>query len=46
MAVSEYERQTDRELAIGASNGDQQAFAALYDRHFAGIYDFALRTLL
>ena len=28
MAASQYDRQTDRELAIGASNGDQRAFAA------------------
>lgn len=45
MAVSQYDRQTDRELAIGAANGDQRAFAALYDRYFAQIYDLAVRAL-
>jgi len=45
MAVSQYDRQTDRELAIGASNGDQRAFAALYDRYFAQVYDLAVRAL-
>lgn len=45
MEASGYESQTDRELAIGAANGDRHAFAALYDRHFPGIYDFALRVL-
>jgi RNA polymerase sigma factor (sigma-70 family) len=46
MAVSGYESQTDRELAIGAANGDTRAFASLYDRHFTGIHDFAARMLM
>ncbi len=45
MTSSNYDTQSDRELAIGAANHDQRAFAALYDRHFAGIYDFAIRLL-
>ena len=45
MATSQYDRQTDRELAIGAANNDQHAFAALYDRYFAPVYDFAMRTV-
>ena len=45
MAASDYGSQTDRELAIGAANGDRNAFAALYDRFFPGIYDFAVRSL-
>ena len=45
MAASQYERQTDRELAIGAANGDQRAFAALYDRYFAQVHDLAVRAL-
>jgi RNA polymerase sigma factor (sigma-70 family) len=45
MAVSQYDRQSDRELAIGTANGDQRAFAALYDRYFAQVYDMAVRSL-
>lgn len=43
--VSRYERQTDEELAALASQGDRDAFAALYARYVRGIYDFAARTL-
>jgi len=45
MVTGGYGGQTDRELAIGAANGDQRAFAALYDRYFESVYDFAVRTL-
>jgi RNA polymerase sigma factor (sigma-70 family) len=45
MAVSRYDGQTDRELAIGAANGDQRAFATLYDRYFGQVYDLAVRAL-
>jgi len=45
MAVSQYDGQTDRELAIGAANGDQRAFATLYDRYFGQVYDLAVRAL-
>jgi RNA polymerase sigma factor (sigma-70 family) len=45
MTSTNYDTQTDRELAIGASGGDQRAFAALYDRHFSGVYDFSIRLL-
>jgi DNA-directed RNA polymerase specialized sigma24 family protein len=41
--MANYETMTDRELAI-AGGGDQRALAALYDRHFADLYDFAART--
>jgi DNA-directed RNA polymerase specialized sigma24 family protein len=43
--MADYETLTDRELAIAAANGDQRAPAALYDRYFAEVYDFAVRTL-
>ena len=45
MATPGYEGQTDRELAIGAANRDQRSFAALYDRYFDSLYDFAIRTV-
>jgi RNA polymerase sigma factor (sigma-70 family) len=45
VAASGYDGQTDRELAIGAANGDQRAFAALYDRYFAQVYDLTVRML-
>lgn len=35
----------DEELAARTKIGDQEAFAALYDRHFQGIFDFALRVV-
>ena len=43
--LTEYARQTDEVLAEHAAGGDQDAFAALYDRHFSGLYDFAVRML-
>ena len=43
--LTEYARQTDEVLAEQAAGGDQDAFAALYDRHFSGLYDFAVRML-
>jgi RNA polymerase sigma factor (sigma-70 family) len=45
MASNDYGSQTDRELVIGTANRDERAFAALYDRYFEDIYDFALRLL-
>lgn len=44
--MAEYETLTDRELAIAAANGDSRGLAALYDRYFPGVYDFAMRTVL
>jgi RNA polymerase sigma factor (sigma-70 family) len=38
-------RGSDEELAERAAAGDRGAFAALYERHFAGIHDFAARML-
>ena len=38
-------RASDAELAARTHDGDQESFAALYERHHAGIYDFALRML-
>jgi RNA polymerase sigma factor (sigma-70 family) len=35
----------DRELIERAEQGDRDAFAALYERHFQGLYDFALRIV-
>ena len=45
MTSNDYAAQTDRELVIGTANRDERAFAALYDRYFEDIYDFALRLL-
>lgn len=36
--------QPDDDLATLAATGDENAFAALFERHFDGIYDLALRT--
>jgi RNA polymerase sigma factor (sigma-70 family) len=35
----------DSELIARAEQGDRDAFAALYRRHFQGLYDFALRIV-
>jgi RNA polymerase sigma factor (sigma-70 family) len=35
----------DRELIARAGQGDSDAFGALYERHFPGLYDFALRIV-
>jgi RNA polymerase sigma-70 factor, ECF subfamily len=35
----------DKELITRAEEGDRDAFAALYERHFQGLYDFALRIV-
>jgi RNA polymerase sigma factor (sigma-70 family) len=37
--------QTDEELAARSADGAQEAFAGLYERHYGGIYDFAIRIL-
>lgn len=44
VAVAE-RRPTDEQLGERTGTGDAEAFAALYDRYFQGIYDFALRIL-
>jgi RNA polymerase sigma factor (sigma-70 family) len=36
---------SDERLARGASRGDREAFAALYQRHFRGIYDLVQRMV-
>src|SRR3989442_8554281 len=36
---------SDGQLAARCAQGDQSAFAALYERYFQGIYDFAARTV-
>ena len=35
----------DLELAELAGLGDRDAFTALFDRHFPGLYDFAIRMV-
>jgi RNA polymerase sigma factor (sigma-70 family) len=40
-----FTQQTDEQLAVQAARGDQAAFAALYERYFDGLYDFALRIV-
>jgi RNA polymerase sigma factor (sigma-70 family) len=44
VAVAE-RRPTDDELAERTAANDHQAFAALFDRHFAGVYDVVFRML-
>jgi RNA polymerase sigma factor (sigma-70 family) len=38
------DEQPDEYLAAQVATGDQAAFAAVYERYFEGVYDFALRT--
>ena len=45
MQPSGYSSRSDTELAARAAAGDEPAFAALYKRHFDGIYDFVLRAV-
>ena len=45
MQAGAYGSRSDTELAGRAAAGDEPAFAALYERHFEGIYDFVLRTV-
>jgi RNA polymerase sigma factor (sigma-70 family) len=44
MQATKDQEQPDEYLAAQAATGDQAAFAALYERYFDGVYDFALRT--
>jgi RNA polymerase sigma factor (sigma-70 family) len=37
--------ETDEELAARSAEGGKDAFAELYERHYASIYDFAVRIL-
>jgi RNA polymerase sigma factor (sigma-70 family) len=41
----DYPGQTDDQLAARSSKGDREAFAALYQRRFQGVYDFASRIV-
>jgi RNA polymerase sigma factor (sigma-70 family) len=43
--VTDYPGQTDDQLAARSSKGDRDAFAALYQRQFQGVYDFATRIV-
>ena len=36
---------TDEELALRSSQGDREAFSALYERHYGGVYDLVMRML-
>ena len=36
---------TDEELARRSSGGDREAFSALYERHYRGVYDLVMRVL-
>lgn len=42
---SDYTTQPDDRLAQMASRKDRSAFAALYERHFQGVYDFIVRIV-
>jgi RNA polymerase sigma factor (sigma-70 family) len=43
--VTDYPVQSDDQLAARSSKGDREAFAALYQRRFQGLYDFATRIV-
>jgi RNA polymerase sigma factor (sigma-70 family) len=45
MATVTERRSSDEQLGARTAAGDGEAFSALYDRHFAGVYDFALRVV-
>ncbi len=45
MAVASPAAPSDEELANRAIARDRDAFATLYERHFQGVYDFAVRTV-
>jgi RNA polymerase sigma factor (sigma-70 family) len=45
MNASMHESRADAELESLATNGDKDAFAELYARHFDRVYDFSLRLL-
>ena len=45
MATVTEGRPTDEDLGELTAEGDAQAFSALYERHFRGVYDFALRVV-
>lgn len=40
-----YAKLSDERLISKARKGDREAFAALYERHFHGVYDFAFRVV-
>jgi DNA-directed RNA polymerase specialized sigma24 family protein len=44
-AVAATAASTDDALAARVQSGDRQALAALYESHFHGIFDFALRIV-
>ena len=41
--TQDYDSQTDEQLAALAADGDEGAFAALFERYFEDIHDFAIR---
>ena len=43
--TDQYKQQSDDQLAAQCARGDRGAFAALYERYFQGVYDFAVRTV-
>ncbi|HEV8574883.1 MAG TPA: sigma-70 family RNA polymerase sigma factor [Dehalococcoidia bacterium] len=44
-AMREHEEHPDDALVALVANGDEAAFAVLYDRYFNSVYDLAVRTL-
>lgn len=36
---------SDRRLTVGIGRGDRRALAALFERHFASVYDFSLQVV-
>ena len=45
MATDRAVHQTDEELAGRSAEGETDAFAELYERHYGSIYDFAVRIV-
>jgi RNA polymerase sigma factor (sigma-70 family) len=45
MATDRAAHETDEELAGRSAEGEKDAFAELYERHYGSIYDFAVRIL-
>jgi RNA polymerase sigma factor (sigma-70 family) len=44
-SMNPYPGQSDQQLANKTSQGNQDAFAAFYERRFQGLYDFAIRIV-
>ena len=43
--TSEHDSHTDEQLVALAAGGDEHAFAAIFERYFDDIFDFAVRMV-